>query len=399
MKEPPYAWVVVWATFVSLAVIFGVAYSFAAFFDSFALEFSAKRADVALVFGLTGLIYFALGGVGGMLSDRFGARLVCSLGMLCIAAGLLLTSFAQSLNAVYLFYSVGIGFGIALAYTPAIGNVQPWFTARRGLASGIASSGIGLGTLVVPLLAAMAIAGLEWRVALRVMGAGVMIVGLGSTLLLRRAQAPIARGADGADVLHNVKAALPGVTLAQALKDKRFWWFYLFTFTAAPTMFIPFAHVSASARDIGISDANAVGLVGLIGIGSLVGRFAISALADRMGRILTLTLMQASMAATYLLWIASGGYPGLAVFALWFGLSYGGIVSLMPAICMDLFGARAVAGIIGTLYTGAAVGNLLGPVAAGAVFDRMGSYHPVLWLCLALSVVSIFASTRIKTRT
>ncbi len=386
MKEAPYAWAVVWATFVSLAVIFGVAYSFAAFFDSFAAEFSAKRADVALVFGLTGLIYFAGGGVGGMLSDRFGARLICSLGMLCIAAGLLLTSFAQSLNAVYLFYSVGIGAGIALAYTPAIGNVQPWFTARRGLASGIASSGIGLGTLLVPLLAAMWIASMEWRMALRVMSGAVIVVGLGSTLLLKRAQL----------VPRNASTPPPGLTLGQALKDKRFWWFYLFTFTAAPTMFIPFAHVSASARDIGISDANAVGLVGLIGIGSLVGRFAISALADRLGRTLTLTLMQVSMATTYLLWIVAGGYPSLAVFALWFGLSYGGIVSLMPAICMDLFGARAVAGIIGTLYTGAAVGNLLGPVAAGAVFDQMGSYHPVLWFCVALSVVSVYASTRVR---
>lgn len=385
-KEAPYAWVVVWATFVGLAVIFGVAYSFAAFFDSFAAEFSAKRADVALVFGLTGLIYFAFGGVGGMLSDRFGARLICSLGMLCIATGLLLTSFAQSLNAVYLFYGVGIGAGIALAYTPSIGNVQPWFTTRRGLASGIASSGIGLGTLLVPLLAAMLIASMEWRMALRVMSGAVIVVGLGSTILLKRAQLGP----------RNSSAALPGMTLAQALKDKRFWWFYLFTFTAAPTMFIPFAHVSASARDIGISDANAVSLVGLIGIGSLVGRFAISALADRLGRTLTLTLMQVSMAATYLLWMASGGYAPLAVFALWFGLSYGGIVSLMPAICMDLFGARAVAGIIGTLYTGAALGNLLGPVAAGAVFDRMGSYHPVLWFCVALSVVSVYASTRVR---
>ena len=385
-KEAPYAWVVVWATFVGLAVIFGVAYSFAAFFDSFAAEFSAKRADIALVFGLTGLIYFAFGGMGGMLSDRFGARLICSLGMLCIATGLLLTSFAQSLNAVYLFYGVGIGAGIALAYTPSIGNVQPWFTTRRGLASGIASSGIGLGTLLVPLLAAMLIASMEWRMALRVMSGAVIVVGLGSTILLKRAQLGP----------RNSSAALPGMTLAQALKDKRFWWFYLFTFTAAPTMFIPFAHVSASARDIGISDANAVSLVGLIGIGSLVGRFAISALADRLGRTLTLTLMQVSMAATYLLWMASGGYAPLAVFALWFGLSYGGIVSLMPAICMDLFGARAVAGIIGTLYTGAALGNLLGPVAAGAVFDRMGSYHPVLWFCVALSVVSVYASTRVR---
>ena len=88
MKEPRYAWVVVWAAFVSLAVIFGVAYSFAAFFESFAAEFEAQRADVSLVFGLSGLLYFVLGAGGGMLADRFGPRLVCCAGMLCIAVGL-----------------------------------------------------------------------------------------------------------------------------------------------------------------------------------------------------------------------------------------------------------------------------------------------------------------------
>ncbi len=76
MQEPRYAWVVVWSTFFSLAVIFGVSYSFAAFFESFATEFSAQRADVSLIFGLSGLVYFVLGAVGGMLSDRFGPRVV-----------------------------------------------------------------------------------------------------------------------------------------------------------------------------------------------------------------------------------------------------------------------------------------------------------------------------------
>ena len=51
-NEPAYAWVVVWGAFASMAVIFGVAYSFAAFFESFAAEFAAQRADVSLVFGL-----------------------------------------------------------------------------------------------------------------------------------------------------------------------------------------------------------------------------------------------------------------------------------------------------------------------------------------------------------
>ncbi len=384
MNEPRYAWVVVWAAFVSLAVIFGVAYSFAAFFESFSGAFNARRADVSLVFALSGGVYFVLGAFGGMLSDRYGPRAVCCTGMGLIALGLLLSSVADSMMTIYAAYGVGVGVGIALVYTPAIGCVPPWFTVRRGFAAGLASAGIGAGTVVVPLLVALAIAQFEWRSALRALALGVLLVGVSAAWLLRRAPHPAAAG------------AVPnGLRLGEALRSRRFWWLYLGVVSAAPTMFIPFAHVSAAARDLGIDDARAVGLVGLIGVGSLIGRFAIGALADRIGRLRTLTLLQASMALSYLLWWGAQGYVALAIFALWFGLSYGGIVSLLPALCMDLFGARAVSSIIGTLYTGAAVGNLFGPVLAGAMFDARGNYTWVIFTCLFLSTIGTAASARL----
>jgi MCP family monocarboxylic acid transporter-like MFS transporter 13 len=384
MKEAPYAWVVVWATFLALAIIFGVSYSFAAFFASFAGEFNAQRADVSLVFGLSGGVYFVFGAGAGMLADRFGPRAVTSAGMLLIAGGLLLCSFAASMWTVYAAYGVGVGLGIALVYTPAIACVQPWFKQRRGLEAGLASAGIGAGTVAVPLIATAAIGLLQWRGAMRAMALGVLVLGLCATWLLRRA--PVAASAGG---------PIPGLRLREAMRDRRFWWLYLSIVLAAPSMFIPFAHVSAAARDMGIDAASAVGLVGLIGIGSLVGRFVIGALADRLGRTLTLLLMQASAGLSFLAWFCAATYPTLVFFALWFGLSYGGIVSLLPAICMDLFGARAVAGIIGTLYSGAALGNLLGPVLAGSVFDHAGTYVPVMWACIGLSALAALASARL----
>ena len=365
-------------------VIFGVAYSFAAFFRSFGSEFSAERADVSLVFGLSGLIYFLLGAGAGMLADRFGPRLVCAAGMVFIAAGLLASSFAQSMAAIYVAWGGGLGIGIGLVYAPSIASVPPWFVRRRAFAAGIASAGIGVGTLAVPLLATAAIDALGWRHALQVIAAAVLVVGVGATLLLRRAPTRAAAG-----------TAAQGMTLKEALRSRRFWWMYAACVLAAPAMFIPFAHVSAAARDLGIGDARAVGLVGLIGIGSIVGRFAIGGLADRLGRIASIVLLEASLGASYLLWLGAGGYPALAVFALWLGLSYGGIVSLMPAICMDLFGARAVSSILGTLYSGAAFGNLLGPVLAGVVFDSTGTYVPVIWAGFALAILSAIASAQL----
>lgn len=380
--EPRYAWVVVWACFVALAVIFGVAYSFAAFFAPLQAAFGAQRADVSLVFGVSGLIYFVLGAAAGMLSDRIGPRAVTSAGMAFIALGLIAASFAPALSIVTLAYGVLVGIGVALVYAPAIGCVQPWFTRRRGLAAGLASAGIGAGTLAVPMLAAAAIEAWQWRDALRALAAGVLVLGLGATLLLR--PAPAARGG----------GATAGVPLAQALRSRRFGWLYASCLVAAPSMFIPFAHVSAAARDVGVDEVRAVGLVGFIGVGSLCGRFAIGALADRIGRPLTLVLMQLSLGAGYVVWALADGYAAMAAFALWMGLSYGGIVSLLPALAMDFWGARAVASIIGTLYTGAALGNLAGPWLAGWVFDRTGSYAAVVWGCVALQLAAAWASRR-----
>jgi len=379
------AWVVVWATFVCLAVIFGVSYSFAAFFENFANEFAAQRADVSWIFGLCGLVYFVLGAGGGMLADRWGPRLVCMAGMISIAIGLFLTSLAQSLTTVYLSYGLLVGLGIALVYTPSIACVQPWFNKRRGLASGIASSGVGAGTLILPVVVSYLLTEINWREALQTMSAGVLLIGLTAGFLLKRA--PNLNG--------NSSGQLPGLALSAALTTPSFKWLYMGTLLGAPVMFVPFAHISAAARDAGVPDAQAVGLVGLIGIGSLVGRFAIGWLADRMGRIKTLMLMQGLMGLSYLVWAGAQDRWVFAAFALWFGLSYGSIVSLLPAICMDLFGGRAVSAIIGTLYTGAALGNLLGPVLAGQAFDMTQSYSLVIWTTLGISALATYSCWRI----
>jgi MFS family permease len=307
--------------------------------------------------------------------------------MALIALGLLATSWATSLLAVYVSYGLLVGLGIALVYTPSIASVQPWFTTRRGLAGGIASSGVGAGTLLVPVLVAMAIGPMPWREAMQVLALGVLVLGLLAAALLRRAPAAPSSGSGG---------SATGLSLRETLRRPTFRWLYLATVLASPVMFIPFAHVSASARDLGLSEALAVGLVGLIGVGSLVGRFAIGLVADRLGRAQTLVLMQLSMGASYVLWALAGGHALLALFALWFGLSYGSIVSLLPAICMDYFGGKSVASVVGTLYSGAALGNLLGPVLAGAVFDHSGHYLGVMAVCGVLSLMATWASRQMK---
>src|SRR5437764_11194749 len=179
-----HGWLVVAAAFAVTFVGFGSAYTFSAFVGSLQQDFAASRGSVSLVFSLAGFLYFGLGIVSGPLADRFGSRPLALVGMVLLGAGLAAASLAQNLIQVYLAYSLGVGLGAGCAYVPAIGAVQRWFLRRRGLASGLAVSGIGVGTLVMPPLATMLIAALGWRDAYLALGALAAVLGGGAALLI-----------------------------------------------------------------------------------------------------------------------------------------------------------------------------------------------------------------------
>src|SRR5690349_363335 len=177
--RPFRGWWVVAAAFAVTFLGFGCAYAFSAFLEPLQREFGASRGEVSLVFSLAGFLYFALGIVSGPLADRWSSRGFAVGGMLLMGVGLALASWARSLLQVYLAYGLGVGLGLGCAYVPVVGAVQRWFVRKRGLASGLAVSGIGVGTLAVPPLASWLIAHFGWRDAYLVIGCATAIVGSG----------------------------------------------------------------------------------------------------------------------------------------------------------------------------------------------------------------------------
>jgi MFS family permease len=163
--------------------------------------------------------------------------------------------------------------------------------------------------------------------------------------------------------------------LSAALRTAPFWLLFASLVLSCIGLFVPMVHLSPYATDAGYSQAQGVALVSLIGVGSLLGRFTIGAAADRLGRLPSLCAMYAGLGVMFLLWSVASAYWVLVVFAIVFGVCYGSCVALLPTIVMDLYGPRAVSGIIGCLYTGAGIGTLLGPWLAGVAYDRAGSYQ------------------------
>ncbi|NCW00336.1 MAG: MFS transporter, partial [Betaproteobacteria bacterium] len=172
---------VTFSSMIALAVIFGTSYSFGAFFSALSETFSAQRADIAMMFGLAGFLYFVAGAAAGIAAVKFGPRLVSTLGMLLLGFGAMSASQADSIQQIYWSYGLGIGLGVALVYTPVMGAVPPWFTSQRSLASGLASAGIGIGTLVVPPLVSLGIEQWQWRDTMFYLGCGSMLVGLAAS--------------------------------------------------------------------------------------------------------------------------------------------------------------------------------------------------------------------------
>jgi MFS family permease len=186
LKTPPifYGWVVVACAFVILFVAFGSVYSFTTFFESLQVEFNTSRSSISLVFAIAGFIYFSLGAVSGQISDRIGSRWVIAFGVLVIGTGLLLASRATTIRQIYVVYGAGIGIGVGFVYVPAVGVVQRWFVRKRGTASGLAVTGIGLGTLCMPLFSALLIHWSDWRTTYFVMSILVLSCGLCAAMLI-----------------------------------------------------------------------------------------------------------------------------------------------------------------------------------------------------------------------
>ncbi|MGE0152336.1 MAG: MFS transporter [Reyranellaceae bacterium] len=387
-----YGWVVVASTFMVLCVGFGVAYAFNAFFLPLQQAYGATRGETSLVFSIAGFLYFALGAVSGPLADRWGPRPVVAAGVLVTAAGLALASQAQTLWQIYAAYGLGVGIGVGFAYVPAIAAVQKWFVRKRGLASGLAVSGIGVGTLVLPPLAALIVADMGWRAAYLALAVIMLAAGAVAALLLD--DQPELRGVGPDGLPPQPAAAAPtassrSFTFGAAIRSRPFWTLYIACSFAGLALFVPFVHLTPYATDNGVDAKTAVLLISIIGIGSIFGRFAFGGIADRFGRRIGLALMFSGLTAMMLWWSISTVAWALMLFAVLFGAFYGGFVALIPAMTADYFGVRHVSSIIGVLYTSVAFGTLFGPTVAGYAFDLTGSYHFAILGSAAMMFVGV----------
>ncbi len=372
--DSPQAWLMVATSFVALFTVYGVAYSFGAFFKPMAHEFGAGPSATSAVFSITVCLWGVLGWPAGHIADRIGPRPVIIIGAIAIGVGLVMTSFIQRLWVAYLTYGVGVGVGIACGYVPTIAVVGGWFLRRRNTALGIAVAGIGCGTLVVAPIAAALIQRLGWRETFVVLGIASATMLIGCAFVVRRPP---------------VHLAPAPFEIREAIRTPVFKLLYLSSLLSSMGLFTPFVFLPAFARDHGATEVAAATLVGLIGGASVVGRLGLGALADRLGVVRLFQLCYLVVGLSFILWLTAHSYAVLVVFALVLGVGYGGYVALSPAVLAHFYGTQRLGSVLGALYTSGGVGVLMGPPVAGFIIAHSG-YRWAIAFSLTAGMASYF---------
>ncbi|MFC2003211.1 MFS transporter [Chloroflexota bacterium] len=377
-----YGWVIVAACLIIFLTVSGIRFSFGVFFKSLEEDFGWTRAVTSGVFSLSSLLGCVFVVIGGWALDRYGPKVVFTVMGFSVALGLVLTSQATTIVHLYLSYSLLLAIGIGPGYVVVTSTVSRWFTKRRGLALGIATSGIGLGTIIMTPVAVYLISSYGWRLSYLIMAITAFFIIIPCAQLLRKWPREATAQPEG-EMSEPINQSSPeetnynelrGYSPLQATKTKNFWLFISIWFFYSLCLFMVMAHIVRHGIDLGFNPMQASSILSVIGGTSVAGRLIMGRVSDSIGRKQAAVISALLMAGAMLCLIKASSLWMLYLFAVIFGFSYGGISPPIGALIAETFGLRRLGAIMGILEIGWAPGAALGPALAGHLFDISGSY-------------------------
>lgn len=395
-----YSWIVVAVSFLMLFNLSGVIYSFGIFFKSLSAEFGWSRTAIS---GIASTYFFChfIGAIPiAWLSDHLGPKPILLFFNLVAVFGILLLSQATNLWQLYLFYGVMVGFGFAATYAVLSSTTARWFKKRQGLALGIAVCGVGFGTMLMAPMIERFIFLFGWRNAYLLLGTITFFTMVVPSIFIYKDPAtlnltPYGESLDSpksevqCDNYQRTISKTEGLEFSHAVRSQTFWVilaiFFLFYICLQMTM----THIYNYATDIGISSSVAATLISLIGGCSIMGRLAMGIVSDQFSPKIAVLICTLFIAASFLLIIFADSVSMFYIFAVVFGVAYGGEISLIPIITGHYFGLKALGVVVGSVISAACLGAAIGPLLSGIIFDSTGSYTPAFVVAAILSSIAV----------
>jgi len=404
-KNTFWGWYIVLGAFLMLAITYGTKYSFGVFVRPMFAEYGWPMSIISLGASINVLMYAAGSMLSGRIVDRFSPKWIITFGGTIGALGFFLTSMATTPIQFYLSYGVLCGIGAACTgFVVSGASVGKWFIQKKGIAVGLAMTGIGFGTMLMSPIAGYIIKNYHWTQGFVVFGIMLLVICTLSAQILMRKTIPEDYGLlpDGDDpgttvqrddTPINNESEIP---LSSVLKTPAFW---IMTFCFSMGIMVEmmtFIHQVGYAINIHIEKIAAASSLGLIGMGSIFGRFFFGWLCDVFKDpkySAALGLLVEAVGMLILLNVSS--VAGLYICSLIFGFGYGSGSSAMPALACDRFGRRILGTVLGILiFFATGIGGGMGPLIGGLIYDYFGTYtHAWQFSLIMLLIVSVLMLT------
>jgi len=399
-----YGWWIVLANFTIVFYVAGtIFYGFTAFIDPLVAEFGWSYAQVSLASSIRGLEMGLLAPVVGLLVDRFGSRRLLFIGIIVLGAGIILFGLTQSLLMLYgSFVLIAFGAGGCTSVV-TLTVVANWFDRNVSKAMGVMVSGFGASGLIVPIIVWL-IGAYGWRTAAIALGLGMWIIGLPVACIVRNKPEDYGyypdgkRSEDGRKPPSEGNAFRADLRFREVLKKRAFLFvnlsetIRLMTLTAVITHIMPylstmnFSRITAGLVAAGIPLLSVIGRFGFGWLGDLVEKkHAMAAAFSLMGLgVLCLSYITVDVL--------------LYIFIFFFSVGYGGLAVLRGAFLREYYGRKFFGKLMGIMMGFGAAGGVMGPTAAGWVFDRAGSYHVIWLVCTGLILMVILLILAVESK-
>lgn len=344
-------------------------------------NFGWTRTQISLSSLLTRVEGAALGPIEGFLIDRIGARKMVLIGFSIMAVGFVLFSFIQNLwhfYAVFILINLGNGIGGWLAVVTILNS---WFRRKRTIAMAGAMSGILIAGIFVPPYTIALNHG--FRVTVFVFGLIILAVALPCVKIIKNNPEELGLLPDGAETEFDLDKSTPSkisqdqeveFTVGQALKTRVFWILTVAHVSSTISLATLSIHLMARLQDIGLSSTTASYIELVSSVVALPSLFVAGWLGDKVSKKYLVALFLFLQGISTIVLTVANGLPLALLFAVFYGIAFGGRIPLMTAIRGDYFGRKAFASIMGWSMLPNGILMAIAPVWAAWMFDTYGSY-------------------------
>lgn len=379
----------------------GAGYAFSVIKGPLMTVLHRADSEVSLAYSLS-VVFLPLGMlVSGPICAKRGPRLTVALGGIIFGAGMFLSGFSQSLLWLCATYGAMVSVGQGLSYGTVITTAVRWFPDRKGLASGLVVSALGLGTLIVAPLAQSMIGSDPIRVLYTLKTLGVCVVVIVCTAALFIVDPPKDYAPAGLLRARQQGASATGEEIGwRTMLTRPFFWalFVLYTLgTFSGHMVL--TQASGLAHQVtGLTVKAAAFVVGVLGVANATGRLFWGGISDRIGRLAALAAMF-TLTAVFMLLLPTLALhrEGLMLCLVFVGLCYGGFLGTFPSLCADAFGTRNMAVNYALLFIAFGVAGTVGP-RLGALLHAGAGSPPAFTLAACIAAVGLGLTVVLKLR-